>query len=240
MREIVESFVKANKSIEKMRLTKEYKEKLKDCIKVYMRKFPDANLEQVKEFIRDGDPTVFDNVPRQTVNSLLRYNIQKFAEHGSLEYRHGGGHPGLSQETKEEIVNCCKNKRFDGSSRKAAAQYNVSQTTVLRVLKSYGGLKSYGACPQQKMDGRQKMNRLVFGHYGLNTYGVDLGPQGTWARVVNTDFSASIKLTGSVNPRLDRVWAESPDAAGSLLDYEVDKHDISYMVSPIESSSSYP
>ena len=35
-----------------------------------------------------------------------------------------------------------------------------------------------------------------------------------------TDFSASIKLTGSVNPRLDRVWAESSDAAGSLLDYE--------------------
>ena len=119
---------------------------------------------------------------------VFKASLRKFAEHGSLEYRHAGGPPGLSQETKEEIVESCKNKRFEGSSRKAAAQYNVSQTTVLRVLKQ-SGLKSYAAQPQQKMDGRQKMNRLVFGHYSLNTHGVDLGPQGTWARLVNTDFS---------------------------------------------------
>ena len=42
-----------------------------------MRKFPDANLEQVKDFIRLDDPGVFDNVPRQTVNSLLQYNIRE-------------------------------------------------------------------------------------------------------------------------------------------------------------------
>ena len=82
----------------------------------------------------------------------------------------------------------------------------------------------------QKMNGRQKMNRLVFSHHGLNTYGVDISPQGIWPRLVNTDFSAGIKLTSSVNRRHDRVWAESTDAAGALLDFPVDKHDISYMV----------
>ena len=73
MHEIVEGFVKANKSIEKMRLKKEYQEKLKNCMKVYMRKYPGANLEQMKEFTQEGNPTVFDNVQRQTVKSLLCY-----------------------------------------------------------------------------------------------------------------------------------------------------------------------
>ena len=212
-----------------MKLTKEYKDKLKDCIKVHMRKYPDANLEQVKEFMKEGDPNVFENVPRQTVNSLIRYNMQKFSEHGTLDYRHGGGRPGIPQETKDQIIDTCKNKRFVGASRTAAAQYNVSQTSVLKVLKK-SGLKSYSARPVQKLDGRQKMNRLVFSHYGLNTYGVDVGPQSVWARLVNTDFSAGIKLTGTPNSRHDRVWAESEEAAGSLLEFQVDKHDISYMV----------
>ena len=66
MHEIVEGFVKANKSIEKMRLKKEYQEKLKNCMKVYMRKYPGANLEQMKEFIQEGNPTVFDNVRTET------------------------------------------------------------------------------------------------------------------------------------------------------------------------------
>ena len=48
--------------------------------------------------------------------------------------------------------------------------------------------------------------------------------------LVNTDFSAGIKLTGSVNPRHDRVWAQSEDEAGALIDFPMDKHDISYMV----------
>ena len=74
------------------------------------------------------------------------------------------------------------------------------------------------------------MIRLVFGHYGLNTYGVDVSRNSTWGRLVNTDFSAGIKLTGSVNPRHDRVWAESEDQAGALIDFAMDKHDISYMV----------
>ena len=212
-----------------MRLTKEYKDKLKDQVKVYLRKYPGANLEAVKEFIKEGDPTVFHNVPRQQINSLLKYNMEKFTTHGTLDYQFGGGRPGMSQDLQDQIVDSCKNKRFVGTSRGAAAMYNVSQTTVLRVLKK-GGLKSYSARPMQKMTGRQKMNRLVFAHYGLNTYGTDITPQGTWARLVNTDFSAGIKLTSSVNRRHDRVWATSEEAAGALLDFPVDKHDISYMV----------
>ena len=144
-----------------VKLTKEYKDKLKDCVKVHLRKYPGASLEHLKEFIKEGDPTVFDHVPRQQINSLLKYNMQKFTDYGSLDMRHGGGLPGLSQQKKDEIIDACKNKRFVGTSRGAAAQYNVSHTTVCNVLKK-GGLKSYGAHRMQKMDGRQKMNRLVF------------------------------------------------------------------------------
>ena len=67
----------------------------------------------------------------------------------------------MSQQRKDEIVDACKNKRFVGTSRGAAAQYNVSHTTVCNVLKK-GGLKSYAAQRMQAMTGRQKMNRLVF------------------------------------------------------------------------------
>ena len=212
-----------------VKLTKAYKDKLKDCVKVHLRKYPGASLEQLKAFIREGDETVFDNVPRQQINSLLNYNMQKFTEYGSLAIRHGGGVPGMSQERKDEIIESVKHKRFVGTSRGAAAQYNVSHTTVLKVLKK-GGLKSYAATRMQKMNGRQKMNRLVFSHSALNTYGADIRPQGTWPRLVNTDFSAGIKLTGSLNSRHDRVWAESEEAAGALLEFHEDKHDISYMV----------
>ena len=59
-----------------MRLTKEYKDKLKDQVKVYLRKHPGASLEAMKEFIKEGDPTVFDNVPRQQINSLLKYDME--------------------------------------------------------------------------------------------------------------------------------------------------------------------
>ena len=212
-----------------VRFTKEYKEKLKDQIKVKLRKNPNTNLAEMKEFIREDDPSVFDNFNRNQVNSFLNYNMQKFLEAGSLDYRYGGGPPSTSQEKKDEIINVCKEKRFTGTTRKAAAQCDVSKSTAHRVLKE-AGLKSYSAKPQQKMNNRQQMNRLVFGHYGLNTYGVDVSRQSTYGRLVNTDFSAGIKLTGSVNPRHDRVWAQSEDQAGALLEFGVDKHDISYMV----------
>ena len=214
------------------KLTEEYKTKLKDQVKVFLRKSPGASLEQMKEFMKQGDPTVFENVPRQQINSFLKYNMDKFTNHGSLDYRYAGGQPGISQERKDEIIDACKNKRFTGTSRKAAAQYNVSQTSVIRVLRN-AGLKSYAATPMQKLNGRQKMNRLVFSHHCLNTYGTDISPTGTWSRLVNTDFSAGIKLTSSVNRRHDRVWAESMEAAGDLLDFPVDKHDISFMVSNV-------
>ena len=212
------------------RFTKEYKEKLKDQIKVKLRKNPNSNLAEMKEFIRLDDPDVFNDINRNQLNSFLNYNMQKFSETGSLDYRYGGGPPKTSQEKKDEIVAVCKEKRFTGTTRKAAAQCNVSQSTAQRVLKE-AGLKSFSAQPHQKMNNRQQMNRLVFGHYGLNTFGVDVSRQSTYGRLVNTDFSAGIKLTGSVNPRHDRVWAESEDQAGALLEFGVDKHDISYMVS---------
>ena len=215
------------------RLTKQYKEKLKDQIKVKLRKNPNANLAEMKEFILQDDPTVFDHVNRNQLNSFLNYNMQKFTETGSMDYRLGGGRPSISQEKKDDIVNICKEKRFTGTTRKAAAQCEVSQTTVRRVLKG-AGLKSYSAKPVQKMNGRQQMNRLVFGHHGLNTYGVDVDRQSTYGRLINTDFSAGIKLTGSVNPRHDRVWAQSDDQAGALTDFGQDKHDVSYMVKSLQ------
>ena len=171
------------------RLTKQYKEKMKDQIKVKLRKNPNSNLAEMKEFILHGDPTVFDHVNRNQINSFLNYNMEKFNATGSLDYRLGGGRPSTSQEKKDEIVDICKEKRFTGTTRKASAQCDVSQTTVRNVLKA-AGLKSYSAKPVQKMNGRQKMNRLVFGHYGLNTYGVDVSRQSVYGRLVNTDFSA--------------------------------------------------
>ena len=43
------------------------KDKLKDCVKVHLRKFPQATLEQF-EFSRKGTHLI---VPRQQVNSLI-------------------------------------------------------------------------------------------------------------------------------------------------------------------------
>ena len=171
------------------KLTKAYKDKLKDQVKVHLRKYPNASLESLKEFIKEEDPNVFDDVPRQQINSLLKYNMEKFNEYGYLEYRHAGGPAGLSEATKADIIETCKNKRFIGTTRSAAAQYNCSASTVLKVLKK-GGLKSYSARPQQKLDGRQQMNRLVFMHHSLNKYTDNTGPQSTWGRLINTDFSS--------------------------------------------------
>ena len=212
------------------KLTKAYKEKLKDQIKVKLRKNPNSNLAEMKEFILEGDPTVFDYVNRNQLNSFLNYNMEKFSQTGTLDRTAGSGRPSkLTQQKKDDIVATCKEKRFTGTTRKAVAQCDVSQTTVIRVLKE-AGLKSYSAKPVQKLNGRQQMSRLVSSHDFLNTYGMDVSRQSTWGRLVNTDFSAGIKLTGSVNPRHDRVWAQSEDQAGALVDFAMDKHDISYMV----------
>ena len=141
------------------RFTKSYKEKLKDQIKVKLRKHPHANLAEMKEFILEEDPTVFDDVNRNQLNSFLNYNMAKFSETGSLNHRLGAGRPStITQEKKDEIVEICKEKRFTGTTRKAAATCDVSQTSVRRVLKD-AGLKSFSAKPVQKMTGRQQMNR---------------------------------------------------------------------------------
>ena len=103
----------------------------------------------------------------------------------------------------------CKNKR---SSRKAV---NVSQTTVLRVLKQ-SGLNSFGACPQQKgPSGRLKPNSLYsFYVVSRNSLGSSLPSSvfslnissKTWARAGASSPPHQLTVEGKTTDSVDLQW----------------------------------
>ena len=44
-----------------------------------------------------------------------------------------------------------------------------------------------------------------------------------WSRLANSDFSAIIRVTGSVNTKNDVIWAETLKDAGDLVEFSEEK-----------------
>ena len=59
----------------------------------------------------------------------------------------------------------------------------------------------------------------------LDKYGLHVGPNSDYSRMVITDESSGIGINGKLNTKQDRVWTTSVEAAGDLLDYRIEKFD---------------
>ena len=64
----------------------------------------------------------------------------------------------------------------------------------------------------------------------LRKYGKEVRPGRQWARVVNTDFSAKIKLNPTHNTKNDIVWSTSREEAGDLLECKEEKFSLGVMI----------
>ena len=82
-------------------MTTQFKEWIKDQVKVYLRKYGnDRSLQEIKAFILEGDQGVFDLslFPTSQINKFIRYQKAKIIEHGSLKdlsSNNGGKSPKL-------------------------------------------------------------------------------------------------------------------------------------------------
>ena len=72
--------------------------------------------------------------------------------------------------------------------------------------------------------------RVNCGLYLLEKHGFVVSPTSDYARMVITDESSGIGINGKLNTKQDRVWSKSVDAAGTLLDFQVEKFDSQFMV----------
>ena len=75
------------------------------------------------------------------------------------------------------------------------------------------------------MDARVESSLELLERYGFN---VEEGSE--WGRMVITDESSGVKLTGKRNAKMDRVWALSDKKAGHLLDFQTEKFDCQFMI----------
>ena len=64
-----------------------------------------------------------------------------------------------------------------------------------------------------------KTKRVEFAQYCLDTYGTEVSYYSTWSRLINSDFSAYIRNTGSHNTKTDVIWCESRKDGGDLLEF---------------------
>ena len=136
------------------KMTVKFQEFLKNQIEVYIRKYPDCRVSDVREFILEGDQGVFDLAlfPYKQQWNFINAQMKKFRETGSMKKRKGQGKKPLPQEKVDQIIQKSVHKKFDGSSRTVAAEVGVSPSTVLRKLHANG----YKSFPARATQGKNK------------------------------------------------------------------------------------
>jgi len=92
------------------------------------------------------------------------------------------------------------------------------------------GCKPYHKYRTQKLLDNHKRNRVQSAKAILKKYGKEYREVSSWARLVNTDFSAKIKITPSRNSKNDVVWALSRGAGGDTLNAAQEKFSLGEMI----------
>lgn len=92
------------------------------------------------------------------------------------------------------------------------------------------GCKPYHKYRTQKLLDNHKWNRVQSAKAILKKYGKEYREGRSWARLVNTDFSAKIKITPSRNSKNDVVWALSRGAGGDTLNGAQEKFSLGEMI----------
>ena len=207
----------------------EAREFIKRHVLVLLESDPDMTPAQVKEHLLQQ--TVYDLglVHPNTLFSFVIRNCQKFSETGSLDRKAGsGGLNATPRDTVNRVKRLCKNKKRR-SIRKVGAIVGLSNTTTWRVLRK-AGLKPLHKRKVQAMKPEHKVRRVQFATWALREYVRQVHGNTVWGRIINTDFSAMVKMSGNLNTKNDVVWSKSVASAGDLLDFPQEKFDTSFMI----------
>ena len=101
--------------------------------------------------------------------------------------------------------------------------------TAKRILKK-AGCKAYHKYKTQKLSGLHKINRVSSAEKLLRQYGAQYRAGRSWSKLINTDFSAKIKVSPTRNSKNDIVWSTSRGDAGDLLESNEEKFSLGEMI----------
>ena len=110
----------------------------------------------------------------------------------------------VTLKVKKKLV-----KKPGSSIRKVAKAVEVCRESVRRILHNNLNVKPYHKYRVQKMKKEHKTKRVEFAQYCLNEYGEDVSAYSVWSRLVKSDFSAYIRVTGTHNSKNNVVWCNS-------------------------------
>ena len=88
------SLINPQNGLELLKMDSETRKKLKSEIEVYLAKFPNAQIRDVRKFLKSDGTTsqLWRNLNKSTRNSFLDYNVKKFLATGSsVKHRGGNG-----------------------------------------------------------------------------------------------------------------------------------------------------
>ena len=200
--------------------------RLKREVQIFMEKNPSAMTREVKKFILNCEnlPDIGNITPRG-LNKFISQNIAKFKETGDCEKHRGGNGRKVTATNKKVTLKVKKKllKKGGSSIRKVAKAVGVSYGSVHNILHKNLNLKPYHKYCVQKMRKEHKTKRVEFAQYCLDTYGTEVSHYSTWSRLINSDFSAYIRITGSHNSKNDVIWCESRKDGGDLLEFSEEK-----------------
>ena len=182
--------------------------KLKRQIQAYQEKHPNSGVSEVSKWLKhDNHLLAGSQINQKTLKSFVLYQVKKFQAGNDVTKHIGGnGRPPVSKFKQYQIKRLSLNKENRGV-RGVALRVGVSHMTVCRVLKK-AGAKPYHKYKTQKLTENHKVRRVGFAKWMLLKFG-STRPGRNLRHLINTDFSAKIRVNPSRNSKNDVVWATS-------------------------------
>ena len=151
-----------------LKMLPETKKKLKNEIKVYLLKFPNADIKDLREFLRTGSTApLIAPFKKSSFSMFLKDNISKFRETGScLKHRGIGNNNNRTKATVTARIRTLIFNKERRSLRTVAALTGVSKTTVANIIHRDGG-KAFKKYRCQKLTEEHKVKRVGFCQYLL-------------------------------------------------------------------------
>lgn len=177
------------------------KRKMRAEIQFHLGKFPDADTKKIKKLLREGTQIVdLDSIRPNTLNKFIRYNIQKFKVTGICTKKSPGcGRKRTACSPKNVKKVRRKLEKKDGSSlRKVSRAVGISHESCRKIARKFLHLKPYHKRKVQKLSKKQKAKTVEFVKWLLEGFGDNVGAYSKWSRLVNSDFSAIIRVSGVI------------------------------------------
>ena len=167
-----------------------------------MEKNPESNVSDLRRFLKLGSTgDLIAQFKKSSFSMFLKRNYEKFKETGSCsQHKCGNGRKKTAAWTRARIKALVVNKK-KRSLRGVAGLTGVSKSTVSNILHE-DGCKAYKKYRTQKMTDFHKVRRVQFCQYLLQNWAKKPNEGSTWFRLINTDFSAKIRVNPTQNSKM--------------------------------------